>query len=304
MVLSGEAVLERTIMDYWAEFRTTMMVAKLGSASAAASALGLHRSTVSRHVDTVEATLGATLFIRHARGVKLTDAGQEMLTTAGHIEDMFVDLQGRLKKQLGQISGELVVTSLQGVASLIMPAIRAYKAAYPEASVSFVSGPQLAQLEYGEAHVAIRAGARPTIPDYVVRPFRRVRFGFYGHREYVHAVREKKNKKKVQLTDYTYIGATDDSIRAPYVKWLRSTVAEPKLALRVNDFETNLPAVLARLGVGVLPENVAEKHDELLAVVPPSDSTSVPLWILTHRDLRKTAKVQEFVRILKESCST
>ena len=127
-------------MNCWAEFRTAMTVAKLGSASAAASALGLHRATVSRHIEVVEASLGTTLFFRHARGVKLTDAGREMLEVAGRIEDMFTDLQGRTRNKLGQLSGELVVTSLKGVATLIMPAIQAYKAAYPAIDVSFISG--------------------------------------------------------------------------------------------------------------------------------------------------------------------
>ena len=181
-------------LNCWAEFRTTMTVARLGSASAAASTLGLHRATVTRHIETVEAALGATLFLRHTRGLKMTDAGKEMLEVAGRIDDMFTDLQGKTRNKLGQLSGELIVTSLKGVTSLIMPAIRAYNVTYPDISVSLVSGTELVQLEYGEAHVAVRAGRKPTVPDYVVRPFRRVNFGFYAHQDYVSTVKKVRGK--------------------------------------------------------------------------------------------------------------
>lgn len=290
-------------MNCWAEFRTIMTVAKLGSASAAASELGMHRATIIRHIGVVEASLGTTLFLRHARGLEMTDAGKEVLDVASRVEDMFIDLQGKTRKKIGQLSGELVVTTLKGVASLILPAIHTYSAAYPAISVSLVSGSELAQLEYGEAHVAVRAGRKPVVSNYVARPFRRICFGFYAHRDYVNEAR--KGKSKIDPAEYKYIGATDDveGIRSPYVKWLRTTVPNPDIALRVNDFEMNLPAILARLGVGVLPDHVAENFGELVAVVPPSKDKSVPLWIVTHRDLKNVAKVQEFVRMLTDTAS-
>ncbi|MEM8936793.1 MAG: LysR family transcriptional regulator [Pseudomonadota bacterium] len=288
-------------INCWAEFRTAMVVAKLGSASAAATALGLHRATVTRHIETVEAALGTTLFLRHSRGLTMTDAGKEMLEVAGRIDDIFADLQGKTRNKTSQLSGELIITSLKGVAPLIMPAIRAFKTAYPTISVSFVSGTELAQLECGEAHIAVRAGRKPSVPGYVAHLFRRVQFGFYAHRDYVHEMQSRK--QKVGLGDYKYIGPSDDvaDIRSPYTKWLNSTVPNADFVLRVNDFESNLPAILAGLGVGVLADHVAEGFDDLVAIVPPSRDRSVSLWIITHRDLTKVAKVQKFVSILTES---
>lgn len=278
-----------------------MMVAKLGSASAAASELGLHRATVTRHIETVEAALGTTLFLRHARGLQMTDAGKDMLEVTGRIDDMFTDLQGKTTNKNSQLSGELIVTSLIGVTPLIMPAIRAFKAVHPAISVSFVSGAKPMQLEYGEAHVAVRAGRKPAAADYVTRLFRRIQFGFYAHRDYLHEAHTRKNK--VALEDYTYIGPTDEvaDVNSPYTKWFNSTAPKADIALRVNDFDLNLPAILAGLGVGMLADHVAESFKDLVPVVPPSKDRSVPLWIVTHMGLKKVAKVQEFVRILTET---
>ncbi len=286
-------------MNCWAEFRTAMVVAKHGSASAAASELGLHRATVSRHIEVVEASLGTTLFLRHARGVKLTDAGQEMLEVAGRVEDMLIDLKGRTRSRIGQLSGDLILTALKGVAPLLMPAIREYNTAYPEINVSLRTGSELAQLEYGEAHIAIRAGMKPSAAEYVARPLRRVQFGYFAHRDYLKSV---NGKKKPSLSHYDYIGPTTDTDinRSPYVKWLYSYVPNPHFVLRLNDFEASLPAILAKVGVGALADHIAADFDELAPVIPPSRDTSVPLWIVTHRDLKNVAKVEEFVRIVSE----
>src|SRR6056297_1174072 len=146
-------------MQYWTELRTALMVARFGTVSSAAEALGVHRATVNRHVETLEGAFGAPLFQRHARGYALTDAGRDMLEVAARADEMFADLAGRARGKAGQLSGSLIVTALSGVAPLVMPAIRAFHIAHPQIALEFVAGAQLARLEHGEAHVAIRAGA-------------------------------------------------------------------------------------------------------------------------------------------------
>src|SRR3954466_15288328 len=74
----------------WAHYRTLLSVLDGGSLSAAARALGLTQPTVARHIDALEAALGADLFVRSQRGLEPTDLAhalrphaQTMATTAG-----------------------------------------------------------------------------------------------------------------------------------------------------------------------------------------------------------------------------
>ncbi len=60
-------------------------VARLGSFSAAARKLGMVPSSLVRHIDALEAALGARLFIRSTRGLMLTDAGELLLTRAASL---------------------------------------------------------------------------------------------------------------------------------------------------------------------------------------------------------------------------
>jgi DNA-binding transcriptional LysR family regulator len=57
----------------WDEIRTAYHVARLGTVSGAAEALGVHHATVIRHIDALEARIGVKLFQRHARGYTATE---------------------------------------------------------------------------------------------------------------------------------------------------------------------------------------------------------------------------------------
>ncbi|MEO1479882.1 MAG: LysR family transcriptional regulator, partial [Bacteroidota bacterium] len=122
-------------MDKWTELRTAYHVAKLGTVSAAADALDIHRATVLRHVETLETELGGALFYRHARGYTPTDAGRDLLRVAAATEDQFRLLAGRTRGRAVDVSGELVVTTVDIVAPLILPAIEHFREENPRCTV-------------------------------------------------------------------------------------------------------------------------------------------------------------------------
>lgn len=283
-------------MEYWTELRTALMVARLGTVSAAAEALGVHRATVNRHVETLEGAFGAPLFQRHARGYALTDAGLDMLEIASRADEMFRDLAGRARGKAGQLSGSLIITALAGVAPLVMPAIRDFHHAHPQIALEFLAGSQLARLEHGEAHVAIRAGSKPEVPDYVVTLFQRLRFGLYASRRYIdragHPVPDR-------LDGHRFVGSVSVSRPVPYADWMSANVSPEMLALHTADQQVLHSAVCEGLGLGFLAEHDACLRPDLVAVIPPGQAWSTALWVVTHVDLHRTAKVQAFLEYLK-----
>ena len=84
-------------MDNWDEVRTAYHVARLGTVSGAAEALGVHHATVIRHIDALEGRLGVKLFQRHARGYTATEAGEDLLRVARATDDQFAQLAGRIR---------------------------------------------------------------------------------------------------------------------------------------------------------------------------------------------------------------
>ncbi len=51
-------------------------MARLGSVTQAAHELSVTHSAVSQHIKQLEALVGVTLFIRHGRGVRITEEGR------------------------------------------------------------------------------------------------------------------------------------------------------------------------------------------------------------------------------------
>ncbi len=285
-------------MDHWLELRTAYRLAKLGTVSAAAEDLGVHRATVNRHVDTIEAAFGVKFFQRHARGYTLTDAGRDLLDVAGRADELFSDLEGRSRGQAGQLSGALVVTSLAGLAPLIMPAIHNFSAAHPQIDLVFTADQNLARLEYGEAHVALRTGLHPQEPDYVVQPFRKLRFGLFVAKSYINRFGLPDPH---DLAAHRFVGTTDGSSRLPYASWVKKHVGPDQILLTTKEQSVINAAIYAGLGLGFLGEHDAQDRPDIVAVMPPHDDWSTNLWIVTHVDLHRIQKVQEFLKFLKAS---
>ena len=283
-------------MDKWAELRTAYWVARLGTVSAAADKLNIHRATVVRHVDMLERELGGKLFQRHGRGYVPTEAGRDLLRVAGAAEEQFQHLAGRTRGRTSDVSGELVLTSIEPVGPLLLPAVRRFREAYPETTVHFQLSERLYQLEYGEAHVAVRSGARPTHPDNVVKPFFRLRSGIYAHRSYIE--RHGKPASVAELGQHVFVGDPPGVNTAPG-HWLKELVPHPNIGFSSRSARANWDGIAAGIGLGFMLQRVAQQYPDLVEVHPPIDAWDVPFWLVTHIDLHWTAKVQAILTHLQ-----
>ncbi|MEL6608571.1 MAG: LysR family transcriptional regulator [Pseudomonadota bacterium] len=284
-------------MDNWDEVRTAFQVARLGTVSGAAEVLGVHHATVIRHIDALEQRLGVKLFQRHARGYTATEAGQDLLQVAQATDDQFTQLSGRLKGRGSSVTGDLVITSLATFSPLLAPVLADFRVEHPELKVRYLTGDRLFRLEYGEAHVAIRAGAAPDQPDNVVQPFMRQAIALYASQTYID--RYGMPADESDLPNHQFVGH-DAETRAPFNIWLRATVPLENIVYRTVDNRSMEDAVLAGAGIGFLPVAIATRSSNLVQVLPHRDEWSAPLWLVTHVDLHRTAKVQAFLRFLKD----
>lgn len=284
-------------MDNWDEIRTAYQVARNGTVSGAADVLGVHHATVIRHIDALEQRLGVKLFQRHARGYTATEAGQDLLQVAQATDDQFTQLAGRIKGQGEGVSGDLVITSLGQVSRLLTPVLVAFQAEHPGLRIRFRTGARLFRLEYGEAHVAIRAGAMPEEPDNVVQPFMRQEMALVASDAYI--ARYGLPAGEDELTNHRFVTHDDDNNRAPFAKWLRQTVPDACLTYRSTDSRNMMDAILAGAGIGFVNVQDLPDFPELTEVIPRQDAWSAPLWLVTHVDLHRTTKVQTFLRFLK-----
>lgn len=289
-------------IDTWDEIRTAYQVARLGTVSGAAEVLGVHHATVIRHIDALEKRLGTRLFQRHARGYTPTEAGQDLLSVAQMTDEQFAQLASRIKGFGETVAGELTVTAITGMADLLSPVLTQFQLDHPGVIVRFLTDLRVFRLDYGEAHVAIRAGNMPEEPDNVVQPLTRLRSALYAAPSYI--ARHGLPASEADLVHHRFVGSDNPESRAPFARWMRATLPAEAISFRTTEQQAMEAAVLSGAGIGFLPLRRAHGHPDLVEVLPTRPDWDAPLWIVTHVDLHRTRKVQAFLAALKEAAKS
>lgn len=280
-------------MDRWNEIRTAHAVLRLGTIRAAAESLGIHRATVVRHIDALEEELGARLFQRHAAGYTPTEAGRDLARVASATEERFDELAARARGRASEVEGEVIVTCIQLLAPLVVPALAALHARHPQALVRFEASDRLFALEYGEAHVALRGGTRPDHPDNVVSSFGTMQSALYAHRAYL----ERRGPLGESAAGHDFVGDTNPD--STVSRWLSATLPDARVVFASTSPRNRGLAVERGMGIGVLPVWLARSSPDLVQVRPPPPQWDVPFWLVTHVDLHRAAKVQAVLEALR-----
>ncbi|SNR37623.1 LysR family transcriptional regulator [Paracoccus sediminis] len=278
-------------IDSWDDLRIALAVARTGTVSGAAEALGVHHATVIRRIDSLESRLGTRLFQRHPRGYALTESGQAMLKVAGDADERFAQLAAQIAGGSDRIEGELVVTSLPDLADVVMPRLIDLMRRHPSLRINYATDVRLFRLDAGEAHVAIRAGSQPTEPDYVVRPMGRVRHPIYAAHAYVAA-----HGPVADIAGHRFALPGPQARNAPLMVWLRDRIRPDQVVLTANDDAAREAAIRAGLAIGPLSPSRAEGLAEVMSL-PEWDSR---LWLVTHVDLHRMPKVQAALAALRD----
>lgn len=293
-VFQSLRLVYQSTMDKWSELRTVYEVAKLGTVSAAAESLGIHRATVNRQIEILEDTLGVRIFIRHKRGYTLTDIGHEVLGVAQKTDALITDLSGRISSEKAQVGQEIFVTVPAPLTHLVWGPITAFRDRNPHYTVHVVASSERLKLEYGEAHLAVRLGDEPTHPDYVVKSYGAIRMNFYAHETYI-----KRRGKPTGLSDFPkhdFIVSADLEARWSFRHWLLDNIEPTQVSVSSMQTTVLIEAMRAGLGIGIMDSYGASLHDDLHEIMPGQDDWVIPAWLTTHVDLHRTDKVQAMWR--------
>lgn len=288
-------------MHDWDEIRTAFHVARMGTVSGAAEVLGVHHATVIRHIDSLEQRMGVKLFQRHARGYTATEAGEDLSRVAQATDDQFTQLAGRIRGRGSEVAGELVVTSIESLAPRLVPIFSTFQQTHPQVSLRYLTGTRLFRLEYGEAHVAVRAGNPPDQPDNVVQKFYQQKVSLFASSAY--AARHGLPRNEADLANHRFVAFENTTARAPFTKWLYDRIDEEAMVFRSSDTRVLEAAIDQGAGIGFRTVQDARENPDLIEVVDAKEDWTIQLWLVTHVDLHRTGKVQALLKYLKEKAA-
>lgn len=283
-------------MKNWSEVRTAYFVAQTGSISGAARALDVHRATILRHLDVIERELGAKIFLRDAKGYQLTEVGEDLLRVAKLTEEQFSDFAQRAKGLQGELEGDFILTSLESLSDLLMPAVNRFSRQHPKIRVRWLTGAELMKLEYGQAHVALRSGPMPQDDNYVVLPFIPLSYGLYAHESYLNEHGAPLDEQSLKSHRFVYVESAPQ--RLGIIKWFNEVVPPEQIVCTSNNREILESAICDGIGIGFMQCQAAGKNKHLRRVLPDMQ-WDFENWIVTHGDLHRSEKVQAFLSILK-----
>jgi DNA-binding transcriptional LysR family regulator len=168
----------------------------------------------------------------------------------------------------------------------------------PKISVRFRSSNEVLKLEHGEADVAITIGEPPNHPDYVVIPLLRMSLGLYCSDLNDH-VPHLQDIDDACPCGCPFIVSERNIYGQSIEHWIDANINPEQVVLTASSIRGANDAVLSGLGAGFLPSYLAQRTNSLLEIIPSMPDWNVPLWIVTHVDLHRTAKVQSFLGYVK-----
>lgn len=273
----------------WNDLRVFLAVAREGSLSKAAVALGQTQPTMGRRLRALEKALGQTLFQRSHSGFVLTDEGSAVLPHAERMEDEMLALLRQVSSHEQHLQGLLRISSSDWYGTVVLaPIIARFCRLHPGVSIELVTDGRLYDLGRREADLVFRIQPFDQ-PDIVQRTMGRIDYGLYVARGTPHPRLEDRGKGLCLVT-------LDTAYRDfPDVHWLRRHFPLARMAAGSNNRAVQARLCAAGAGVAVLPTALAMEMDDLERIDVPEPPPSRPVWMGYHRDLRRQARLKAFV---------
>ncbi len=278
----------------WEDIRIFRAVMRNGTVRRAARSLGVHHSTVSRRIDNLEKSVGTRLFDRLPEGYAPTSAGEELAVAAHGFADELNDVARHIAGRDDDLHGKLAVTIAEPLAvRAFAPRLPQFAARHPGLELEIIASYEQLDMARREADVAVRMHNDP--PEALVgRKLFPYHTSIYASPAYL-----ASHDIALDPASACWIGWGDNM--TPFPEWAQDTeYAEvPAWGTFAN---INMQLELARAGMGLtmLPCFIADGVDGLVRATSAPPKPSRDIWILTHNDLRRTARVRAFMDFAEE----
>jgi len=278
----------------WDKLRVFHAVAEAGSFTRAGQALNLSQSAVSRQIGSLEDSLEVKLFHRHARGLKLTEQGENLFETAREVFAKLAMAKARIIDIKEKPQGPLKITTTVAFGSIwLTPRIKEFITLYPDIAVSLVLADTELDLSMREADAAIRM-TPPRQPDLIQRHLMTMNYRVYAAPEYLKA---RGIPKTVDDLDSHKIIVYGDDATPPVgnLNWLLEAgiksgpPREP--VLRVNSIYGIYRAVQSGLGIAALPEYMSREGRNLVEILPEIPGSSIDVYFVYPEELKASTRI-------------
>lgn len=283
----------------WNQARAFLATAEEGSLSAAARALGQTQPTLGRQVSTLEEKLGVTLFERAGRSLSLTQSGLELLHHFRAMGDAASRISLTASGQSQAIEGQVCITASDGMATyLLPPVVKTLRAAAPGIEIEIVADNEVNDLNRREADIAIRH-VRPEQPDLIAKLVRETTGHLYAAKSYLDT--HGRPETPADVADATFVVLNQSERMLSALNGLGLSLTKRNFKLISANSVVCWEMVKQGLGIGVMVPEIADLTPGVERVLPDLPPYPVPIWLVTHRELRTSRRIRLVFDLLADA---
>ena len=281
----------------WEDLRYFSAMGRGGSVSAAARALGVNHSTVLRRLDSLERELGVRLFERFQSGYVMTPAGETLQARLAGVEEQIASAERAVGGHDQQLGGEIRITTTDTLAgSMLIPSLARFQQRHPGVRLQLVLNNAFLNLNRREADVALRPSNTP--PETLVgRRLGALGSAVYAAPAYLAAAAARGIPPDAWAA-HDWIGLDESLAHLEQARWLADTVPPERVRMRVDSLLAMVDAAHAGMGMAPLLCHLADREAGLRRLSGPDPRFDTGLWVLTHRDLKDTARIKALTQFL------
>ena len=281
----------------WDKLRIFHTAAESGSFTHAAEKLGMSQSAVSRQISALEDDLGLKLFIRHARGLVLTEVGEQLFRTAHRMHWELQQVETQMSESQDTPTGPLIVTTTVGIGSAWLSSrLEEFLKLYPLIQLEIRLNDAELDLAMREADVAIRLH-RPNQSEMIQRKLFTVHNHFYASKLYVEEFGTPTSAEQLDEHRIISFGEPVPSYLGDinFLEHMGRTDSSPRRAsLKVNAIYGMMQACRAGVGIAMLPDYVVEEDDRLVQLMPETELPAYEAFFVYPPALKNSKRVGVF----------
>jgi DNA-binding transcriptional LysR family regulator len=289
----------------WDKLRIFHAVAESGSLTSAGKNLNLSQPVVSRHITTLEETLGVSLFRRHARGLVLTEQGEILHEATRDIFARLSLIKGHLIDTQRLHEGPLTITVSEFIAATwLAPRLPEFRERYPKIQLTILIDDRVLDLNRKEADAAIRL-YKPKGPGLVQRNLTTIHFHICGSKDYFKKHGRPKNVK--DLKQHFLLGFPETATSPPFVNpnWLFDVAGvdpeQDQNILMMNSMYAIFRAVREGGGLAALPDYLIRPDSNLEVVLPDLRRPDVDMYFIYAEERRNSQRITAFRNFILEN---
>ena len=286
----------------WTLYRTFLAVVDEGSLSGAARQLGVAQPTVARHIDALEAAIGANLFLRSQRGLIPTEVALDLKPYAEALASTAAALLRTASARAGEVSGSVRVSVSEVVGVEHLPPILArLRQRHPGLVVELVLSNAVDDLLQRDADIAVRM-VEPVQETLVAQRLPPIALGLHAHRCYLDRNGTPASMEDLARHDLIGFDRGTPAVRAIVARF--PALGRQAFALRTDSDLAQLAAIRAGFGIGVCQVPVARRDPDLVHILADAMYVDLGLWIVMHEDLKTSARCRAVFDALAHGLAT